>query len=130
MVTSVSRCVRITLNTGEKYIYKHIDDIKPEYYDRIIYLSCYNLDLTSLPQYYPNLEELYCVGNNLTEIPQYPKLKKLYCNNKSTCRNLLLVNPHFPMCQVHLVLMSRDSMNRFADTTSRRIPACRGWYLS
>ncbi len=83
MVTSVSSCVKITLITGEKYIYKHIDDIKPEYYDRIIYLSCYDLDLTSLPQYYPNLEELYCVGNNLIEIPQYPKLKKLYCNNNN-----------------------------------------------
>ncbi len=82
MVSSISKYVKITLDTGDEFIYKHINDIKPEYYDKIIYLSSHDSNLTSLP-YYPNLEELYCVGNNLTEIPSYPKLKKLYCNNNN-----------------------------------------------
>jgi hypothetical protein len=83
MVSSGNGYVRITINTGDYFVYKNIDDIKPEYYDKIMYLYCPNLNLTSLPQYYPNLEELYCIGNHLTEIPQYPKLKKLYCNNNN-----------------------------------------------
>jgi hypothetical protein len=31
-----SNIIRIRLISGEEFIYKHIDDIKPEYYDSII----------------------------------------------------------------------------------------------
>lgn len=82
MVSSSPRYVKIKLDTGDEFIYKHIEDIRAEYYDKITELSCYDLNLTSLP-YYPNLEELYCIGNRLTTIPPYPKLKKLYCNNNN-----------------------------------------------
>ena len=53
-------------------------------YDSIVYINCYNNDLTSLPSKLPgSLDELHCCYNNLTSLPSNlpESLKILYCYN-------------------------------------------------
>jgi hypothetical protein len=90
-VLEYQKGIIIKIDSGDEYIYNHIDDIKPEYYDKIIKLSCSNCNLSFLP-FFPNLEELYCVSNKIIEIPLYPKLKELTCNN-----NLITSLGYYPL---------------------------------
>ncbi len=69
----------IHLINGDKFIYKHIEDIKPEYYDLIVSLKCCDIEIGDQLPFLPNLEELYCINNKITIIPLYPKLKELTC---------------------------------------------------
>jgi hypothetical protein len=74
-----SNSIIIHLYNGDKFIYKHIEDIKPEYYESIVSLNCCDIKIGEHLPFLPNLEELYCINNEITEIPLYPKLKELTC---------------------------------------------------
>jgi len=51
-------------------------------YDEIVYIDCYNNQLTSLPKLPNSLQELYCDNNKLTSLPKLlNSLQELDCSN-------------------------------------------------
>ena len=69
-------------------------------YNHIIYLDCYNNQLTHLPKLPDNLEYLICCDNQITLLPILPKgLRLLYCGNNCLTKLPKLPNSlHYLSC--------------------------------
>ena len=75
----------IKFNDNIEHQYNSFDEITQlDNYDEIVYIDCYNNNLSSLPQLPNSLEVLSCKYNNLSSLPQLSNsLKDLYCNNNN-----------------------------------------------
>ena len=79
--------ITIKFNDNIKHDYNSFEEIvKLDNYNDIIYLDCYNNNLSSLPELPNSLKFLYCSNNNLSNLPELPNsLFTLYCwDNKIT----------------------------------------------
>ena len=75
--------ITIKFNDNIEHQYNSFDEITQlDNYDEIIYIECYNNNLSSLPQLPNSLKILWCSDNNLSSLPQLPNsLEDLYWND-------------------------------------------------
>ena len=112
-----SNTIIIYLNSGDKFIYKNIEDIKPEYYNSITSLYCYDIEIGNKLPFLPILEELYCINNGITQIPLYPSLTELTCIN-----NKIETLGSYPLLKN--LYCSRNLLNEIGDYPSLEVLDC------
>ena len=75
----------VEFNDNIAHSYNSFEEIlKLDDYNHIIYMDCYNTNLSSLPELPNSLINLYCSNNDLSSLPELPNsLTKLHCNNNN-----------------------------------------------
>jgi len=62
-------------NDNTEYIFNSIDEINN--YDKVVYIDCWDNQLSLLPKLPNSLQKLYCGANQLSVLPELPKFT--YC---------------------------------------------------